>query len=35
MRWTEHVVSKEEMRSGCTGIVGNPEEKIPLGIQRC
>jgi hypothetical protein len=35
VRWAEHVVCMEEMRSACKTMVGNPKGKIPFGILRC
>jgi hypothetical protein len=34
MIWEGHVALIEEMRNTCSGLVGNPEGKKPLGTSR-
>jgi hypothetical protein len=35
MRWAGHVTRMEEKRNACRLLVGKPEEKRPLGRQKC
>jgi hypothetical protein len=35
MRWAGHVASIREKRNAYSILVGNPEEKRPLGTPRC